>query len=62
MVTREIVKNEIDKIKEEHLSILLEIIRAFEYTQPESQELSWKNWVEEMYGCCSDEPLQRYPS
>ncbi|MCB1158403.1 MAG: hypothetical protein H7A25_22010 [Leptospiraceae bacterium] len=62
MLLREKIKEEIDKIQEEHLDLLFEVILAFEKVKTINtvKSSSWDSWVEEMFGCFQQEPLQRY--
>jgi len=73
MVTRDLIKNEIDKVQEEYLTILYNIIKTFEL--PFGQEVStsdtetgivaksdktdWGNFIEETYGCLKYDPIER---
>lgn len=60
METRDSLKYEIDKIQEEYLAILYEIIRAFVKPSPVSvPQNDWNLWVEKMYGCLSDDKIQK---
>lgn len=67
IVTREIIKNEIDRVREEYLGALLTIVKAFE--QPESSDLrrlggrpdleEWRSFLAETYGSTAETPLER---
>jgi hypothetical protein len=61
-VTKEQIKLEVDKVRDEYLSVLYRIILALE--QPEqgrARETGWAQFVSEMYGSTADAPLARWP-
>ena len=71
MVTKQLVKDEIDNIPEEHLPVLYRIVLALEDgTDSELQaksagtpgsdgEHAWRDFVAETYGCLADDPIER---
>ena len=68
MITKDIVKAEIDNVRDEYLEVLYRIIKALEMdiemlnaesTTAEGVEISWKDFIEETYGCLSDHPIER---
>lgn len=72
MINRELLKSEIDKVKDEHLELLYGIIRLFERGSHEhatapcgartSEGVSasdWHGFIASTYGCCLDAPLAR---
>jgi hypothetical protein len=73
MITKELIKTEIDRVHDRYLEILYKIIKAFEIPlatdAPSSsiptrvierdEELSWSAFIEETYGCLSDDPIER---
>lgn len=60
MVTRDMLKAEIDLIREEHLEILYRILKAFETREGQvSSVVDWKSFVEETYGSLSTAPIIR---
>jgi hypothetical protein len=73
MVTRELVKSEIDKLQDRYLETLYRIIKAFDYIpaskknvakteigQNEDEETrEWLSFIESTYGCLSDDPIER---
>ncbi len=62
MVTREMLKAEIDLIREEHLQILYRIVKAFETREAgEMSTADWTAFVEETYGSLSNAPIAREP-
>ncbi len=61
MITRELIKVEIDKIQDSYLEILYRIIKAL-INPPESvaqPAASWQAFIEATYGCLADEPIER---
>lgn len=72
MITREILKAEIDQVGEEYIEILYKIIKAFK--QPAEKVLSqcdaaalakglaesdWSQFIKETYGSMADSPIER---
>jgi len=73
MISKEIIKSEIDKIQDQYLEGLYHIIKAFEYIPVSKQKMSetnpdkifdtdkneWISFVKSTYGCLSDDPIER---
>lgn len=71
MISRALLKSEIDKVKSEYLDLLYRIVKAFETGTPqenvalasESPEhhtnSDWKTFVERTYGCMADSTISR---
>ncbi len=73
MTDRELIKKEIDKVRDEHLSTLYKIIKIFEVPSGEDvvnsenasvvftadQESDWHDFIEATYGCLKDDPITR---
>jgi hypothetical protein len=69
MITRHLLKREIDKVRDEHLTALYIIIKAFEFPAGESifdaniapteTGLNWDKFIQETYGCLQDDPIER---
>ena len=71
MISRAILKSEIDKVKSEYLDLLYRIVKAFENgvsqedvaVASESQEHrtshDWQGFVERTYGCLADSRISR---
>lgn len=69
MITRHLLKREIDKVRDEHLTALYIIIKAFELPAGESifdadaarpeTGLNWERFIQETYGCLQDDPIER---
>ena len=67
MITKELVKAEIDKVQNEYLELLYKIIKAFEPSEKTNDkeitesnvELNWQDFINETYGCLADSPIER---
>lgn len=73
MVTRDLLKEEIDKVQEEYLTALYNIIKVYELpleqvvttsnieksVASEVDKADWNNFIEETYGCLRDDPIER---
>ncbi|MCI5150754.1 MAG: hypothetical protein D3916_15455 [Candidatus Electrothrix sp. MAN1_4] len=73
LVTRTLLKQEIDRVREEHLTALYNIIKVFELLTgtifsdangtadiaAESDESHWEKFVQQTYGCLRDDPIER---
>lgn len=68
MVTKEILKAEIDKIQDQYLEAVYRIIKAFEHIPPTKQDFApkteskneeWHSFIEKTYGCLADDPIER---
>lgn len=62
MISRELLKAEIDKVKTEHLELLYGIIKLLENgtsRDEASSSLDWHDFVARTYGCLIDAPLSR---
>lgn len=73
LVTRTLLKQEIDKVREGNLIALYNIIKVFGLpagtvvadagdmidTVAASAELNWEEFVQETYGCLKDDPIER---
>ena len=69
MITKELIKSEIDHLQEEHLEMLYKVIKAFEMPliafergilplQAEEQE-EWEAFIDRYAGCLRDAPIAR---
>ena len=59
MVTKELLKSEIDKVGDENLDVLYKIILSLEGSvDPEDSE-GWSTFVAATYGSFADHPLER---
>jgi hypothetical protein len=72
VISKELLKSEIDKVKTEYLGLLYRIIKAFEWTDledrprnpvshkgPKTADLDWHAFVMSTYGSLADAPIQR---
>jgi hypothetical protein len=73
MISKKLIKQEIEKLHDERLEILYKIIKAFEAlshidtVQPETsmgaiemhRELKWLEFIEETYGSMAESPIER---
>ena len=68
-VTKEQIKSEIDKVRDEYLGVLYRIVVALEEpgrTPPTPEragadDIGWSQFISEMYGSMADAPLERWP-
>ncbi len=73
MITREILKREIDNVQDDYLPALYRIIKAFELppensakditgdSQEKTEHHDWKAFIQETYGCLKKDPIERGP-
>ena len=73
MITKQILKEEIDHVRDEHLEALYNIIRAFglpigqeahiQEAEKSSEDIAeaadWHTFIQETYGCLADDPIER---
>jgi hypothetical protein len=62
MISRELLKAEIDKVKDEHLELLYGIIKLLEddaQAAGAGVPPDWHDFVTSTYGCLSDSPISR---
>ena len=72
MITKELIKAEIDRVEDKNLEVLYKIIKALasptdEVTSPkatttitkEAAALEWHTFIEETYGSLADAPIER---
>ena len=67
MITRNLIKEEIDQVQEKHLEVLYRIVKALE-NPSNSDELSpditspnanWEEFIKATYGSLADDPIER---
>ena len=64
MVTKELLKTEIDKVQEQYLGVLYRIIKALEEPGSGKRRIdpaAWKSLVSETYGSMAESPIERGP-
>jgi hypothetical protein len=69
MVTKEMIKSEIDRVQNEYLEPLYKIIKAFEESDRQKDQsltekaddnnLAWRKFINATYGCLFDAPIER---
>lgn len=61
MITKDLLKAEIDKVPDEHLGVLYKIVKALEEepARKELDEAAWKAFIAEAYGSMGDAPIER---
>ena len=71
MISRALLKSEIDKVKAEYLDLLYRIIKAFENSASKedavstsesydfSRNLDWRSFIDKTYGCMADSQISR---
>ena len=64
MITRDLLKEEIDKVQDNYLRVLYQIIKALEnppvFEHSHSLEISnWKDFIDATYGCMADALIDR---
>jgi hypothetical protein len=61
MVTKELIRTEIEKVQEQHLGALYRVVKALEEpSRPgRSDEPDWRDFIAETYGSMADDPITR---
>lgn len=64
MVTKDLLKAEIDRVPEEHLGVLYKIVRALEEPAEKSamenlDDSAWKALLKTAFGSTADAPIER---
>jgi len=64
LITRDLLKEEIDKVQDNYLNVLYRIIKSLE-KPPDSEDFctlemsNWKNFIDATYGCMADVQINR---
>jgi hypothetical protein len=64
LITRDLLKEEIDKVQDSYLNVLYRIIKALE-NHPNSEDFhplevsDWKKFIDATYGCMADDQIDR---
>ena len=64
MITRDLLKEEIDKVQDNYLNVLYRIIKALE-NPLDSEDFhqieipNWQNFIDATYGCMADDQIDR---
>jgi hypothetical protein len=67
MITRELIKDGVDKVQDKYLEVLYRIIQVLMSPpdlvtvapQGRVEALSWREFIENTYGCLADDPIER---
>ena len=70
MITKGLIKSEIDKMQDQYIEALYRIIKAFEYIPASKQDIvkteisqneneEWFSFVENTYGCLFEDLIER---
>ena len=64
MITRQRIKEEIDKVQDSYLDVIFHIVQSFEYAPPiqTSSEKTMEKWravVKKTYGILASDPIER---
>ncbi|MCX6582191.1 MAG: hypothetical protein NT166_18630 [Candidatus Aminicenantes bacterium] len=70
MITKELLKREIDNVQDEYLTPLYKIIKTFEYPddldniefedeEDDHKKKDWLKFIDKFAGCLSDTPIER---
>lgn len=64
MITKDIIKDAIDKVNDRYLDALYKIVRAFERAATEQDDQTtdpsaWNQFIERTYGSAADDPIAR---
>jgi len=70
MITRELVKAEVEKVQNDYLEVLYKIIKIFIAPKEDNgkiatslarkdDELDWHAFIAQTYGCLADDPIDR---
>lgn len=63
MISRNILKNEIDKVSDEYLPVLYKILKSLKKPKKKTNALKKKNWevfISHYSGCFEASPLKRH--
>jgi hypothetical protein len=64
MITKQLIKSQIDFIPDQYPEVLYKIIKALQTSNQidiaeKNSKIYWKQFVKETYGCLSDDPVER---
>jgi hypothetical protein len=70
MITKELIKSEIEKVNYEYLELLYKFIQILEppltvdrkattKAASKDQDFNWHAFIAQTYGCLADEPIER---
>ena len=70
MITKELIKSEIEKVNDEYLELLYKIIQIFEAPSKvdgkattnfvgKDEDFNWHAFIAQTYGCLAEAPIER---
>lgn len=60
LITKDVIKAEIDKVEDKYLEALYKIIKALRLPASDNSEtVDWTYFIEQTYGIMKDAPLER---
>lgn len=64
MITRERIKEEIDKVQDSYLDVIFHIVQSFEHapaiqTPSKGAVNRWRDFIEDTYGILAADPIER---
>lgn len=70
MISRQIIKEEIDKVQDGYLDVLYRIVKVFEYPErlkdleidkpcEKNEKEEWRLFLDKYAGCLADDPIER---
>lgn len=62
MITRNLLKEEIDRVRDSHLEVLFRIIKALEEPLESGHATETSNWnafIDATYGCLTEDTIER---
>ena len=60
MISRTLLKQEIEKVSEEYFEVLYKIIKALESQKTIEKKKDWIDFLEKSYGCLSNDPIEQH--
>lgn len=59
MITKELLKSEIEKVPDEYIDALYTIIKSLEKRGSQVSGKDWLDFIDQTYGCMRDSPIRR---
>jgi len=54
VITKELIKKEIDKVPNQYLSVLYKVVKSFELEERTARKTDWESFVDSCYGSIPD--------
>jgi len=54
VITKELIKKEIDKVPNQYLTVLYKVVKSFEIEEKTAKKNEWESFVENCYGSIPD--------